>query len=379
LNEHFKIDRLVEFTKLLRSEGFIVGMNEAADAIKLISEQNIPNKSHAEHVLRSVTCSSATDWQRFDKLFERYWFKKHQFEIEPEEFFEPATKNRAQQSAVTGFAGSSNEALDIVDESSELGGAGAGRQRTISKADFRFLNDSRAIREAEQMAEDLARILIKTGKRKKVISQNGDKLALRQTIRANLNYGGLPINKFYFSLKRIQPHVVILHDVSHSMSWNNPLLFRFARGLVRTFKNSEAFVFHTKLFPITSLYRERSISRMRDKLEAKNHLWLGGTCIAESLHTFNQRYAKKTLKTNSIVIVISDGFDTDSPEPLANELESIKRASRAILWLNPMIGREGYSMENQSLSLAKPYIKQFIAANSVDGLRECIHYIRDIN
>ena len=97
--------------------------------------------------------------------------------------------------------------------------------------------------EAERMAEDLAKILRKCGKQKQIISTKGKKLELRQTIRSNLSYGGFPIKRRMSSKQYIKPHLLILHDVSHSMAWNNPLLFRFVRGLVRTFKNSDAFVF----------------------------------------------------------------------------------------------------------------------------------------
>ena len=84
---------------------------------------------------------------------------------------------------------------------------------------------------------------------------------------------------------------------------------------------------------------------MRQQLEGRNHLWLGGTCIAESIRDFNENYARKFLKSNSIVIIISDGFDTNSPELLAEQLASIKQSKRKILWLNPMLGRKEYSQK----------------------------------
>ena len=375
MRESFGTERIIGFTKYLRSEGFVVGLNETVDAIRLISERKEPDRYEAEHILRSVSCSSVADWHRFDKLFQQYWFSKQRNRKTLVHPTESATVHQTGFKTTTGLSGSSSDIFDDLRVNKDLDVPGAGRQHTISKADFRFLNDSKAMLEAEQMAEDLAKVLIKSGKRKRVISSKGQKLAIRQTIRSNLSFGGFPIIKRYFSIKRVKPHIVILHDVSHSMSWNNPLLFRFVRGLIRIFKDSEAFVFHTELFPVTSLYRERSLKVMRDKLEGKNHLWLGGTCIAESIQKFNQEHAKKILKNNSIIIIISDGFDTNSPELLAEELESIKQSSRSILWLNPMLGRTEYSVDNQTIKAASPYIKKFIAAHSVDSLKECIQYI----
>ena len=78
------------------------------------------------------------------------------------------------------------------------------------------------------------------------------------------------------------------------------------------FHDTEAFVFHTQLHHVTDLFRYRSLSKMRQKLEAKNNLWLGGTCIADSLATFNRDYAWM-LNGQTKVILISDGFDTNDP------------------------------------------------------------------
>ena len=375
MREIFGSERIIGFTKYLRSEGFVIGLNETIDAIRLISEHKEPDRYEAEHILRSVSCSSVADWHRFDKLFQQYWFNQQTDRKTLGHPKESATTHRTRFRTMTGLSGSSSDIFNDLRVNKHLDDPGASRQRTISKADFRFLNDSKAMLEAEQMAEDLAKVLIKSGKHKRVISARGRKLAIRQTIRSNLGFGGFPIIKRHFSIKRVKPHLVILHDVSHSMSWNNPLLFRFVRGLMRIFKDSEAFVFHTELFPVTSFYRERSLKVMRDKLEGKNHLWLGGTCIAESIQKFNQEHAKNILRKNSIIIIISDGFDTNSPELLAAELESIKQSSRSILWLNPMLGRTEHSADNQTIKAASPYIKKFIAAHSVDSLKECIQHI----
>ena len=114
---------------------------------------------------------------------------------------------------------------------------------------------------------------------------------------------------------------------------------------------------------------------MRDKLESRNHLWLGGTCIAESIGQFNQQYAKSVLKSNSIIIIISDGFDTDTPEKLTQQLKLLRLRSKQILWLNPMLGRESYEPDSENLLAARPFVNHFLPAHSVDALRKVIYSI----
>jgi uncharacterized protein with von Willebrand factor type A (vWA) domain len=115
---------------------------------------------------------------------------------------------------------------------------------------------------------------------------------------------------------------------------------------------------------------------MRDKLESKNHLWLGGTCIAESIRQFNLNHAKKVLKHDSIIVIISDGFDTDKPEDLALQLKNLNSRSKQILWLNPALGRGPIKSNSHNIAAAQPYVDHFLPAHSVDALRNVIYKIK---
>jgi uncharacterized protein with von Willebrand factor type A (vWA) domain len=159
------------------------------------------------------------------------------------------------------------------------------------------------------------------------------------------------------------------------MSWNNPLLFRFARGLIRAFPASEAFAFHTRLFRVTNLYRERSLKVMKKRLESRNHLWFGGTCIAESLQYFNQNYAKKIVTPRSTIIILSDGCDHNSPDNLGHELGYLKSRSKKIMWLNPMLGRYEFCADTESMKAAMPHIDLFAPAHSVASLANAVRSI----
>jgi uncharacterized protein with von Willebrand factor type A (vWA) domain len=160
------------------------------------------------------------------------------------------------------------------------------------------------------------------------------------------------------------------------MTFNNPLLIRFTRGLARHLKKSKVFVFHTRLFPATEIFREKTLSRMRDALERNNRLWLGGTCIADSLLEFREKYAQEIIKPGSVVMIISDGFDTNNPDHLASELKWLKARCSKVVWLNPMLGREGFNADKEDVWNIRRNVDHLLPAHSLESLRGSIRMIR---
>ncbi|PHS73354.1 MAG: hypothetical protein COB22_01285 [Cycloclasticus sp.] len=365
--------RLISFVHFLRDTGFNIGVREILDVLTSLGSDVLTDKKQTKNILRALSCHSRLEWQQFDRLFDFYW-------LPATDTGQPSNVDisglpQLPSNKITGFSGSSHEAPDLIKDMSGDTTVGAGKQNTFSKADFRFLNNHKAMYEIEKLAEQLALKLNKRLSYQYVIKPQGSKIDIRQTIRRNLSQGGQPLKLFYRNRRKKPIHLVILHDVSHSMTWNNPLLFRFARGLIRAFKTSEAFAFHTELFKVTEYYREPSIEKMRTKLEEHNNIWMGGTCIADSLNKFNRLYAAKTLNSKTVFIIISDGFDTNKPEQLAGELKHIKQTSKKIIWLNPMLGREGYNPDKGPMQFAMPYIDKHAPAHSLDSLKQAVKLI----
>lgn len=363
--------RITGFLRFLRQEGYNVGIRETLDVLDIMQVAGQPDKTLAHHVLRALACQDHQDWQQFDHLFDKYWFaEKHKVEDT-----NAGAISKPRRTALAGLAGASEEDVYGNAENAEILASGAGRQQTISRADFRFLNDRRAAREIEKLAEKLAAVLKRKIRRRRQISRHGRLLDMRRTLRNSMQYGGMPVRRLYNRRRSDPPHLLILHDVSHSMAWNNPLLFRFVRGLMRTFPECEAFAFHTELFRVSNLYRERSLKIMREKLEEKNHLWLGGTCIADSIAAFNRTWAGKTVHSDTVVIIISDGFDTNDPAHLEQELKKLNRQSKKILWLNPMLGRPEFETDEIFRQHTREQVDLFAPAHSLESLRQFINYL----
>ena len=94
----------------------------------------------------------------------------------------------------------------------------------------------------------------------------------------------------------------------------------------------------------------------------------GGTRMVECLRTFNDQFAKRVLNSRSVVLILSDGYDTDEPVRFAAEMAQLKRRARRLVWLNPLLGWKRYEPVNRTMRAALPFIDHFGPAHSLDAL-----------
>jgi uncharacterized protein with von Willebrand factor type A (vWA) domain len=191
---------------------------------------------------------------------------------------------------------------------------------------------------------------------------------LRRTIRRNLSRGGEPIELRHKHRPERPVKLVVLLDASGSMSLYSRYFLNFVRGLIGRWLHADAFLFHTRLVHIAEALRERDPSVAMTRLSLMADGFGGGTRIATSLKTFNDRYAKETLDSRSVVIVMSDGYDTDPPQALAVELRRLKQRAHRLIWLNPLLGWKGYAPVARAMAVALDYVDCFATAHSLASL-----------
>jgi uncharacterized protein with von Willebrand factor type A (vWA) domain len=111
-----------------------------------------------------------------------------------------------------------------------------------------------------------------------------------------------------------------------------------------------------------------------DPLRALNRLTLladgfgGGSRIGTNLDLFSRTFARRFVSGRSVVVILSDGYDTDPPQVLAHALRAIKKRGCKIIWLNPLKGWKGYEPVARGMAAALPYLDLFAAANTLDSL-----------
>ena len=130
----------------------------------------------------------------------------------------------------------------------------------------------------------------------------------------------------------------MLMDASGSMSQYCPFFLRFMGGVIQVFRTAQAYIFHTRLVHISTIMAERNPQKSLDRLSLMTTGWAGGTRIGESLATFNAHHARRVVDRRTVVMILSDGYDTSPPEMLDVALARLKMRAKCLIWLNPMMG-----------------------------------------
>ena len=363
--------RLVEFVRLARDNGFRVGVREGIDAQRIAYLSGMTDPRRLYWGLRSLLCSDANDWERFTELFDAYWRPGNvQIRYQPTGGV-PADRLAGGRSVgrAAGAAPDADQAqTGETDDASPAGTRkGASYLESLAQTDFRFLADARSMREAERLAERLARRMRRRLERRQRLQRQGRRIHLRRTVRKSLRYGGTPLQLAFRQRTRRQPRLILMTDVSRSMSLYSYVFLRFARGMVNAFRDADAFACHTRLVHITDALRKPDVSRTRESLSLIAQGWSGGTRLGETLQHFAQDYGGR-VNSRTLFIMVSDGLDTGEPELLARQLAQIRRRCRKVVWLNPLLGREGYEVKTGAMLAALPFIDVFAPAHNLESL-----------
>ena len=204
--------------------------------------------------------------------------------------------------------------------------------------------------------------------RRRIAARKGDRLHFRKTIRRSLSTAGEPLRL----LRKRRPDrarkIVALCDVSGSMSVYAQVFLAFLAGLMRADKEADAYLFHTRLVRITEALRDKDTMRAIGRMSLMADGFGGGSKIGPSLQRFADTYAKRFVDGRSVVLILSDGCDTEPPEHLEAALVKLKKRGCKVIWLNPLKGWQDYAPVAGGMAAALPHLALFKAANTLDDL-----------
>ena len=379
--------RLSAFMHTLRDNAFAVGLKEGADAAQVLASPLALRRDSLRSALKALVCACRSDWLKFDAVFDAFWLGRGVRLVVPIAANTPRTK-RAEQRHLPGreleqrFQPSLGEQVPAAGSNTEDRDAsatgrmeGATRAERLAETDFRRIHDPEAIAEAHALAARLARRMRTRLSRRERARLKGRRLDLRRTIRRNVAHGGVPLELVWRRRKRKPLRLVVLLDTSGSMSLYTSVFVRFIHGVLDHFHEAEAFLFHTRLVHVSAALRERDAGRALDRLSLLAQGVGGGTRIGESLATFNRWHAKSVIHSRTCVMIVSDGYDTGTPEAIADEMRRLARRAKRIVWLNPMIGWDGYAPSARGMQAALPFVDLFAPAHNLKSLAALEPYL----
>jgi uncharacterized protein with von Willebrand factor type A (vWA) domain len=362
--------RLVGFVRLLRDNAFTLGLREAEDAPRAAEAAGLLAPEALRHSLRALLCSCERDWRRFDELYDFYWLghRRRQARVSAG----GASGRRAARAGplIDARFGPPDrvEREDPTDAPLEGRGGGASAAASLAETDLRHINDPDELGRLHALAERLAARMRHRLARRERAHRRGRRLDFRRVIHKSVQSGGMPLRLAWRRRREKPVRLVAILDVSGSMTPYSTFFVRFLRAVLDSFREADAFVFHTRLVHIGAALGERTTERAIERLALMAEGWSGGTRIGESLATFNRRYAASVLGRRSVVVIVSDGYDTGPPEQLAAELAALRRRARRVVWLNPVLGWRDYRPVARGMAAALPHVDLFAPAHNLESL-----------
>ena len=359
--------RLTDFARFLRANQLFVDPGTLLDLQRVAALGYVNTRSKFQASARSCVCRCPRDWHRFDALFNVFWAADGEPVNAVLDENDAASDNGltlAGQQRLLGMAGTSEKTRQ------EEEFFGAGDFKALSLADFRFVFDPRQMREIERLVERVARRAKKRVSRRETVASRGSVVDLRTCMRRSLRYAGQPVELSFRKRKPRLRRFVLLLDVSQSMDVYARLFMRFSRILMTVFQRSDAFVFNTDLSELGRGHARLSEEDFERVLNQLGKGWLGGTRIAQSLDTFNDKYLNRCVDAKTTVLIFSDGCDTASPEELAERVKPIQRRAGKLVWVNPLLGRFEPGEVDKYMDPVVPYVDRYCSAHNLNSLIE---------
>ncbi|WP_299899705.1 VWA domain-containing protein [uncultured Ruegeria sp.] len=367
--------RIAGFIAHLRDNGLRLGVAEADLALKALDEVDAIRPDDSRRALRAVCTGCKEEYERFDDLFDSYWMdmgrvRQKVVPTPSSPVSDDVHSSRDAKGEDAGASGTST-APDDTGGASDSDGTGkliATAQRNLNRRDLRDLVRPEEIAEAEDVARRLGAALRDTRSRRRIAARKGDRLHFRKIIRHSLATGGEPLHLWRKKRPDRTRKIVALCDVSGSMSVYAKVFLAFLAGLMRADTAADAYLFHTRLVRITEALRDKDAMRAIGRMSLMADGFGGGSRIGPSLRRFADTYAKRFVDGRSVVLILSDGYDTEAPDMIATALEKLRKRGCKVIWLNPLMGWADYAPVAEGMAAALPYLDVFKAANTLGDL-----------
>jgi uncharacterized protein with von Willebrand factor type A (vWA) domain len=166
--------------------------------------------------------------------------------------------------------------------------------------------------------------------------------------------------------------LVVLADISGSMSRYSRMLLHFAHLLGSADARVESFVFGTRLTRTSRLLKSRDPDLAVSQVVRAVEDWSGGTRITTSLHEFNQRWARRVLSGSATVLLISDGLEHGDTKALSFEMDRLHKSCRRLIWLNPLLRFDQFEPRAGGIRAMLPHVDRFMPVHNLASLAQLV-------
>jgi hypothetical protein len=342
----------------LREQGLSVTPAEVVTAGAAIQIIDTRDREEVFLSLRNILTTSVDDFPIFERLFTAFWSGLPQKTSANVQIRRTTPARAAGGVAVLLKSWPTSQSVDV---------RGASATESSAEKDFSAFSNEE-LEEIARIARRIVRRLAQRRSRRWRPVTRGHRVNLRRSLRLSLKTGGELIDLAYKERRPKRTKLVVICDVSGSMDIYSRLLLQFVYGLQNSYAKVESFVFATSISRITGELKNKTYQRALDRLSANVRGWSGGTRIGASLETFNAQWLRRVDK-QTVVIILSDGWDTGEPEQLAHALAQLKQRAGRLIWLNPLLGSSDYEPLTRGMQAALRHVDVFAPAHDLASLR----------
>lgn len=369
--------KLMHFARVLRACGLPIGPGRVVAAVEALQAIDVARGEDFYWALHSVFVNRIADRRLFDQAFHVFWREPGLlarisglalpvFEVEsaasPEkgsglDHASAAERSRSPPEAAPGNSREGESEAAFTWSSREV----------LRQKDFEQMSAEESARAKAALAEMRLPLPLVSTRRLRT-HPRGHRIDMRASLRATLRAGqtGIPLLR---ARRRTRPaSLVIICDISGSMSRYSRMLLHFAHTLTTDRDRVCSFVFGTRLTNVTRHLRVRDVDAALEHLARDVRDWSGGTRIGYCLRDFNRIWSRRVLGWGSLVLLISDGLDRDTGQGLALEMQRLRKSCRWLIWLNPLLRYPGFEPRAQGMQAMLPFVHELRTVHNLDSL-----------
>lgn len=372
------VANIMHFARTLRAAGLPIGPGQVLEAIRAVRTVGIVDRRDFYWTLHAVLVNRPDQRELFDQAFHVFWRNPQMLERMmalmlpgsnlPSEAVEHKTLSRRLSDML--YAGASARSDQALPPQLELDASFTwSQEERLQAKDFEAMSaEEVALAKAAVSAMRLPLHSVPT--RRFRPHAHGTRIDMRASLRAALRAGKSAIPLVRKRRRERQPPLVIVCDISGSMSRYSRMLLHFAHTVTNDRSRVHTFVFGTRLTNVTRLLQEKDVDVSLDKVSEAVHDWSGGTRIGCCLHEFNHSWSRRVLTQGAIVVLITDGLDRDAGAGLAHEMERLHKSCRRLIWLNPLLRYDQFEPKAIGMQAMLPHVDEFRSVHNLVSLAE---------
>jgi len=373
------LENLMHFARALRGAGLPVGPGKVLDAVRAVEAAGITDREDFYWTLHAVFVNRRRDREVFDQAFHVFWRNPRLLErmmsLVLPQFRDPAAPepeplSRRVSEALAGGdpppRAPQREPEPHLEIDAELTWS---ERELLQRKDFEQMS-AEELAQAKRAIARMRLLLTEVPTRRSRLDPRGGRIDLRATLRASLRGGPQEPRLERTRRRRLPPPLVMLCDISGSMSRYSRMLLHFMHTVTGDRERVHSFVFGTRLTNVSRYLRDADVDAALDRVSGSVQDWSGGTRIGRALHDFNRHWSRRVLGQGAVVLLITDGLDRDLAEGLGHEAERLHKSCRRLIWLNPLLRYDRFEPRAAGMRALLPHVDEFRSVHNLDSLDE---------